>query len=94
MATRSGFLTHRFGAYYHREIPREDAELTHVEPGTPCGEYFRRFWQPVCFSDDLRDLPLRIEILGEELVAFRDRRGSVGCSSCTARIAARRWSLG
>jgi phenylpropionate dioxygenase-like ring-hydroxylating dioxygenase large terminal subunit len=78
MATRSGFLTHRFGAYYHREVPREDVELTHVEPGTPCGEYFRRFWQPVCFSDDLRDLPLRIEILGEELVAFRDRRGSVG----------------
>jgi len=71
-------LTHRFGAYYHREVPREDAELTHVGPGTPCGEYFRRFWQPVCFSDDLRDLPLRIEILGEELVAFRDRRGSVG----------------
>ena len=78
MATRSGFLTHRFGAYYHREVPREDVELTHVEPGTPCGEYFRRFWQPVCFSDDLRDLPLRIDILGEELVAFRDRRGSVG----------------
>ncbi len=78
MATRSGFLTHRFGAYYHREVPREDVELTHVEPGTPCGEYFRRFWQPVCFSDDLRDLPLRVDILGEELVAFRDRRGSVG----------------
>jgi len=78
MATRPGFLTQRFGAYYHREVPREDAELTHVEPGTPCGEYFRRFWQPVCFSDDLRDVPLRIEILGEKLVAFRDRRGSVG----------------
>ena len=47
-------------------------------PGTPCGEYFRRFWQPICFSDDLRDLPLRVTILGEELVAFRDLRGNVG----------------
>src|SRR5215510_14557648 len=78
MTTRSPFLTARFGAYYHREVPAEDSELTHIGPGTPCGEYFRRFWQPVCFSDDLRDVPLRVTILGEQLVAFRDRRGSVG----------------
>jgi phenylpropionate dioxygenase-like ring-hydroxylating dioxygenase large terminal subunit len=78
MATRAPFLTTRFGGYYHRGVPQEDTELTHIDPGTPCGEYFRRFWQPVCFSDDLRDLPLRITILGEELVVFRDLRGNVG----------------
>jgi nitrite reductase/ring-hydroxylating ferredoxin subunit len=38
----------------------------------------RRFWQPVCFADELRDLPLRIRILGEDLVVFRDFRGEVG----------------
>jgi phenylpropionate dioxygenase-like ring-hydroxylating dioxygenase large terminal subunit len=38
----------------------------------------RRFWQPVCFSDDLQDLPLRLRILGEDLVVFRDGRGAVG----------------
>src|SRR5947199_673924 len=78
MATRAPFLKTRFGAYYHREIPEEDVELTHVGPGTPCGEYFRRFWQPICFSDELRDLPHRVKILGEELVAFRDQSGNVG----------------
>ncbi len=78
MTTRSPFLTARFGAYYHREVPSEDTELTHIGPATPCGEYFRRFWQPICFSDDLGDVPLRVTILGEQLVAFRDRRGSVG----------------
>jgi hypothetical protein len=33
--------------------------LTHVGPDTPCGEYFRRFWQPVCYADDIADLPLK-----------------------------------
>src|SRR5262245_53619304 len=78
MATRPPFLTKRFGAYYHRDVPEEDSALTHIGPGTPCGEYFRRFWQPICFSDDLRDVPRRVTILGEALVVFRDLRGTVG----------------
>jgi nitrite reductase/ring-hydroxylating ferredoxin subunit len=78
MATRAPFLKTRYGGYFHREIPDEDAELTHVGPGTPGGEYLRRFWQPVCFADDLKDLPLRVKILGEDLVAFRDKSGAVG----------------
>ena len=56
----------------------EDAELTHVGPDTPCGEYMRRFWQPICFSDELKDLPLAVKILGEDLVVFRDGSGAVG----------------
>ena len=47
-------------------------------PGTPCGEYMRRFWHPVALSDELKDLPVRIRVLGEDLVAFRDGRGKVG----------------
>lgn len=78
MATRAPFLTTRFGGYFHRDIPAEDTELTHVGPGTPCGEYFRRYWQPICFADELRDLPLGVKILGEELVVFRDLSGAVG----------------
>ena len=78
MITRAPFLTMRYGGYFHREVPEEDAELSHVGPDTPCGEYFRRYWQPICFSDELKDLPHRIKILGEELVVFRDRRGIVG----------------
>ncbi|HEX7055507.1 MAG TPA: aromatic ring-hydroxylating dioxygenase subunit alpha [Burkholderiales bacterium] len=68
-----------FQGYYHRAAPREDEELTHVGPGTPCGEYLRRFWHPIIFSDDLKDLPRRIRVMGEDLVVFRDRSGRVGC---------------
>ena len=78
MASRATFLKTRFGGYLHRRVPDEDAELTHVGPETPCGEYMRRFWMPVCFSDELKDLPHRVRILGEDLVAFRDGSGAVG----------------
>jgi nitrite reductase/ring-hydroxylating ferredoxin subunit len=76
--TRARFLKTRYGGYFHREVPAENAVLTHVRPGTPGGEYFRRFWQPVCFADDLGDVPLRVRMLGEDLVAFRDKSGAVG----------------
>jgi phenylpropionate dioxygenase-like ring-hydroxylating dioxygenase large terminal subunit len=78
MVARAAFLTTRYGGYLHREVPEEDTELSHVGPDTPCGEYLRRFWQPICFSDELKDLPHRLKILGEELVAFRDLSGAVG----------------
>ena len=78
MAERSSFLRTKYGAYHNRRAPAEDGELTRVGPDTPCGEYFRRFWQPVCYSDELRDLPIKLMILGEELVVFRDQRGAVG----------------
>ena len=77
--TKAPFLNERYGAYYHRDIPNEDEDLTHVGPGTPCGEWFRRFWHPVVFSDELKDLPKAIRILDEELVVFRDRSGNLGC---------------
>ena len=78
MSTRAPFLSTRYGGYYHRELPQEDAELTRIGPGTPCGEYLRRFWQPVCYSDDLQDLPVALKILSEELVAFKDFSGQIG----------------
>ncbi|MFL5287918.1 MAG: Rieske 2Fe-2S domain-containing protein [Rhodopila sp.] len=78
MPTRAPFLKKRYDGYHHRHGPAEDAELTHIGPDTPGWEYMRRFWQPVCYSDDLKDLPLAVKILGEELVVFRDGRGEVG----------------
>jgi nitrite reductase/ring-hydroxylating ferredoxin subunit len=78
MAIRAPFLRTRYGGYHHRDVPTEDTSLTHVTPDTPCGEYLRRFWQPVCFSDDLNELPLPVRMLGEELVAFRTQTGEVG----------------
>jgi nitrite reductase/ring-hydroxylating ferredoxin subunit len=66
------------GGYFQRETPPDDAELTRVGPGTPCGEYLRRFWQPVAFARDLGDVPLRLRIMGEDLALFRDGSGRVG----------------
>src|SRR6266550_1268511 len=73
MAGRAPFLNTIYSAYHHRERPPEDEELTRVGPGTPCGEYLRRFWQPVTLASELGDLPRRVRILGEDLVAYRDK---------------------
>ncbi len=67
-----------YAGYYRRDVPAEDAELTHIGPTTPCGEFFRRFWHPVILSAELKDLPVAIRVLGEDLVAFRDLGGRVG----------------
>lgn len=66
-----------YSGYYKRDTPAEDAEITRTDAGTPLGEYMRRFWQPVCLSDQLKDVPHRIKIMGEDLVAFRDKSGQV-----------------
>jgi phenylpropionate dioxygenase-like ring-hydroxylating dioxygenase large terminal subunit len=60
------------------DVPAEDAELTRVGFGTPMGELLRRYWQPVCLSAEIDELPKFTKILGEELVAFRDKCGRVG----------------
>jgi len=63
---------------YGLKIPEPDPELTRVGSGTPCGELMRRYWQPVCLSADLKDLPKPVKILGEDLIAFRDGQGRAG----------------
>src|SRR5437762_3711081 len=72
------FLNVPYGAWHAREVPAPDPLLTRTDPGTPCGEYLRRFWQPVAFARDLGDVPRRIRIMGEDLVVFRDRSGRAG----------------
>jgi len=67
-----------FGGYYRVLEAREDAELTHVGPRTPCGEYMRRFWHPVAMTSQVQDLPIVVKVLGEELVLFRDLGGRIG----------------
>jgi len=56
----------------------ENQRLTRIGPGTPCGEFMRRYWTPVEISQDLKDLPKLVRILGEERVLFRDTKGRVG----------------
>ncbi len=63
---------------YGRQTPAPDYELTCVEPGSPMGELMRRYWQPVCTSDELRDFPRKEKLLCEDIVVFRDKKGRVG----------------
>ena len=67
-----------YSGYYNRRVPDEDTLLTRVGPGTPCGEYLRRYWHPYMLATELGDLPKRVTLLGEELVCFRDKSGRVG----------------
>ncbi|WP_322044446.1 Rieske 2Fe-2S domain-containing protein [Paraburkholderia sp. J67] len=63
-------------------LKHEDNELLcRVGPGTPGGTLMRRFWHPVCTSAQLPHpdcAPLRVRLLGENYVAFRDTAGRVG----------------
>jgi len=54
------------------------ADIPHVGPGTPAGEWFRRYWLVVGTTRDLHDIPQAVKVLGEELVLFRDEFGKLG----------------
>ena len=63
-------------------LSKEDNELiTRVGPGTLMGAFMRQYWLPGLLSTEVpaRDGdPLRIRLLGENLIAFRDTNGNVG----------------
>ena len=67
-----------YAGYDQRNRPAENEELTHSGPGTPAGEYLRRYWHAIALSEELGGLPLVIRVLGEDLVLFRSRRGELG----------------
>ena len=59
----------------------ENEFMCRVGPGTPMGEYLRRFWFPAMMSEELPEPdcpPVRVRLMGEDLVAFRDTNGAVG----------------
>ncbi len=62
-------------------------------PGTPCGEWFRRYWLVVGTAHELYDIPHAVKVLGEDLVLFRDQWPSSVCSASIVRTAARRWNM-
>jgi phthalate 4,5-dioxygenase oxygenase subunit len=59
----------------------ENAALTQVGPGTPMGRFMRRYWLPAAKLEQLAEpggAPVRVRLLGEPLVAFRDPSGRPG----------------
>src|SRR5690606_7937699 len=63
---------------YHRHHAIADLELARVGPDTPGGEYLRKFWHPIELAGELKDRPLAVRVLGEDLVLFRNLSGTLG----------------
>jgi len=63
-------------------LSREENELlTRVHPGSAMGGLFRRYWIPALLSEEIPTPdcpPVRVRLLGEDLVAFRDTQGKIG----------------
>src|SRR5205085_3907036 len=63
-------------------LSREDNELiTRTGPGTPMGEVMRRYWMPILLEREVAEPdgePVRVQVLGEHLVAFRDTKSRIG----------------
>ena len=74
----------------------ENERLTRVSEGTPVGELLRRYWHPILLSAELPAPdcpPVNVRIFGEQFVAFRDSRGTVGVveARCPHRGAGLYW---
>jgi hypothetical protein len=63
-------------------LTKEDNEfLCRIGPGTPMGDVLREYWMPAFQSFELPEAdcpPMRIRLLGENLIAFRNTSGQVG----------------
>jgi phthalate 4,5-dioxygenase len=74
----------------------ENDKITQTGPGTPMGELFRRFWIPAVLSSEIPERdgnPVRFQLLGERLIAFRDSNGKIGVleERCPHRHASLYW---
>jgi len=59
--------------------PEKNQLLTQVGPGTPMGDYLRRYWHPVAGTSEFDDKSVRpIRLFGEDLVLFKDLSGNYG----------------
>jgi phenylpropionate dioxygenase-like ring-hydroxylating dioxygenase large terminal subunit len=75
-------------------LSREENELlTRIGPGTAMGETMRRYWIPALLVSEIAEPngpPVRVRLLGEDLVAFRDSHGRIGLLDEYCPIAAPR----
>jgi phenylpropionate dioxygenase-like ring-hydroxylating dioxygenase large terminal subunit len=60
---------------------QENDLLTQVDRDKPMGQMLRRYWIPALLSEEIPESdcpPVRVRLLGEDLVAFRDTQGRIG----------------
>ncbi len=61
--------------------PEQNQALTRTGPGTPMGKLFRSYWIPALLASELAQAdgaPVRVQLLSEKLIAFRDTQGRLG----------------
>ncbi|MGI8527201.1 MAG: Rieske 2Fe-2S domain-containing protein [Pseudolabrys sp.] len=61
--------------------PEENDLLCRVVDDAPMGKIMRRHWIAACLSEEVADpdgAPVKVRLLGEDLVVFRDSKGRVG----------------
>ena len=61
--------------------PEENDLLCRVEGNAPMGQIMRRHWIAACLSEEVAEpdgTPVRVKLLGESLVVFRDSKGRLG----------------
>ena len=59
----------------------QNALITQTGPGTPGGRLFRSYWLPALLASELAENdgpPVRVKLLSERLLAFRDSEGRLG----------------
>jgi nitrite reductase/ring-hydroxylating ferredoxin subunit len=59
----------------------QNEQLIRTGPGTLLGDLFRRYWIPALLAQEIAEpdgAPVRVQLLGEKLVAFRDSAGRIG----------------
>ena len=66
------------GSAYDLPPPSYDADLVSTAKGTPGGELLRRYWHPIAVASEVKDLPRRVRVLGEDLILFRTPQGRFG----------------
>ena len=62
-------------------VKEQNDLLTQTGPGTQMGQFFRAYWIPALLASELAEPdgpPVRVQLLSEKLVAFRDTQGRLG----------------
>jgi phthalate 4,5-dioxygenase len=61
--------------------PEDNELLTRTGAGTPMGSLIRHYWVPALLSEEIPQPdcpPVRVRMLGEGLISFRDSQGRIG----------------
>jgi hypothetical protein len=59
----------------------QNEQLSRIGPGTLMGKLLRRYWEPFLLAEEIPEPdcpPVRVKLIGENLVAFRDSKGRIG----------------